>query len=150
MKEKIETIKSKLLDDLVDVKTLQDIVDIKAKYIGKSGLITELTKNMRDLSVDERKEIGKLSNELKNSLSNKIEPKIEKEVKVENKKKEIKKLKEKKSLLNKLKGLFKAKKQINEENNEPLNKLGFTDVFIISSVTIIIGVLLTLIIKLIN
>ena len=77
MKEKIESIKSKLLDDLVDVKKLQDVVDIKAKYIGKSGLITELTKNMKDLSVDERKEIGKLSNELKNDALNMIQKKEE-------------------------------------------------------------------------
>ena len=75
MKEKIEIIKSNLLDDLLDVKTLQDVVDIKAKYIGKSGLITELTKNMRDLSIDERKEVGKLSNELKNDALNMIQKK---------------------------------------------------------------------------
>ena len=75
MKENIEKIKSKLLDDLVDVKSLQDVVDIKAKYIGKSGLITELTKNMRDLSIDERKEVGKLSNELKNDALNMIQKK---------------------------------------------------------------------------
>ena len=77
MKEKIESIKSQLLDDLVDVKTLQDIVDIKAKYVGKSGLITELTKNMKDLTVDERKEVGKLSNELKTDALNMIQKKEE-------------------------------------------------------------------------
>lgn len=39
LKEKIETIKSSLDKDLLDVKTTQDVVDIKAKYIGKNGCI---------------------------------------------------------------------------------------------------------------
>ena len=77
MKEKIESIKTQLLDDLVDVKKLQDLVDIKAKYIGKSGVISELTKNMKDLSIEERKEVGKLSNELKNDAISMIQKKEE-------------------------------------------------------------------------
>ena len=58
MKEKVEQIKNQLLEDIKSVKTTQDIVDIKAKYIGKSGLITDLMKNMKDYSPEERKEIG--------------------------------------------------------------------------------------------
>ncbi len=73
MKEKCETIKSNLQNDISLVKNLQDIVELKAKYIGKSGCITELTKNMKDLSVDERKEIGALANTLKSEVSAIIE-----------------------------------------------------------------------------
>lgn len=72
MKEKIEVIKTELNKDLETVNSLQDIVDIKAKYIGKNGSITELTKNMKDLSPDERKELGMLSNEIKNYATEKI------------------------------------------------------------------------------
>ena len=73
MKEKCETIKSNLQNDISLVNNLQDIVELKAKYIGKSGCITELTKNMKDLSVDERKEIGALANTLKSEVSAIIE-----------------------------------------------------------------------------
>ena len=62
MKEKVETILNELKKDIESVKTSQDIVDIKAKYIGKSGSITELMKNMKDYSPEERKEIGQLVN----------------------------------------------------------------------------------------
>ena len=48
MKEKAEQIKKSLLKDIENVSKLQDLVDIKAKYVGKSGVITELTKNMKD------------------------------------------------------------------------------------------------------
>ena len=77
MKEKIEMIKKGLDNDLLTIKTTQDIVDIKAKYIGKNGSITELTKNMKDLTPDERKEVGKLSNEIKNYATEKISLKEE-------------------------------------------------------------------------
>ncbi len=73
MKEKCETIKSNLQTDISLVSNLQDIVELKAKYIGKSGCITELTKNMKDLSVDERKEVGALANTLKSEVSTIIE-----------------------------------------------------------------------------
>ena len=72
MKEKIGAIKLELDKDLELIKTTQDIVDIKAKSIGKNGCITELTKNMKDLSPEERKEAGMLSNEIKNYATNKI------------------------------------------------------------------------------
>ena len=72
MKEKIGAIKLELDKDLETLKTTQDIVDIKAKYIGKNGCITELTKNMKDLSPEERKEAGMLSNEIKNYATSKI------------------------------------------------------------------------------
>ena len=75
MKEKCENIKNNLQNDIISVKNLQDIVELKAKYIGKSGCITELTKNMKELSVDERKELGALANTLKNEVQNIIEEK---------------------------------------------------------------------------
>ena len=75
MKEKCESIKANILSDIEKVSTLQDIVDIKAKYIGKSGLITELTKNMKELTIEERKEVGALANTLKNEVQGIIEEK---------------------------------------------------------------------------
>ena len=75
MKEKVELIRKDINEDIKSVKTLQDIVDIKAKYIGKTGFVTELTKNMKDLSPDERKEVGALSNQIKNEVTNIIQSK---------------------------------------------------------------------------
>ena len=45
MQENINNIKESLVRDLESVNKPQDIVDLKAKYVGKSGCITELTKN---------------------------------------------------------------------------------------------------------
>lgn len=79
MKEKVENIKSNVEKDLQNLSTLQNIVDIKAKYIGKNGSITELTKNMKDYTIEERKEIGQIVNVLKNEVSDLISKK-EKEI----------------------------------------------------------------------
>lgn len=75
MKEKAEQIKESLLKDIENVSKLQDLVDIKAKYVGKSGVITELTKNMKDLSVEEKKEVGMIANVLKNEANEIIQNK---------------------------------------------------------------------------
>ena len=69
MQEKVESIKGALVNDLNSVNTLQDIVDLKAKYVGKNGCITELTKGMKDLSVEEKKSAGQLINALKNEAN---------------------------------------------------------------------------------
>ena len=75
MKEKIEEIRKSLIDDIEKVSKIQDIVDLKAKYIGKSGSITELTKNMKDYAPEERKEIGSIVNIFKNEANELIQKK---------------------------------------------------------------------------
>ena len=65
MKEKTMEIKEQLVKDIETVNTPQDVVDIKAKYIGKAGLITGLMKNMKDYSPEERKELVKSLMKLK-------------------------------------------------------------------------------------
>ncbi len=82
MEEKVESIKVELIKDLSNTKSIQDVQNLKVKYLGKKGLVTELTANMKDLSIDEKKIVGKLSNETKNYVTeeiSKLENKIETE-----------------------------------------------------------------------
>ncbi len=82
MKEKVNIINEELISDLENVKSLKDVADLKVKYFGKKGLVTELTSNMKDLSVEEKKELGKLANEVRTNVAEKIsevEKRIEKE-----------------------------------------------------------------------
>lgn len=69
MQEKAEQIKNSLLEEMNSINKIQDLVELKSRYLGKSGQITELTKNMKDLSIEERKEVGKISNILKNEVT---------------------------------------------------------------------------------
>lgn len=69
MQEKEEQMKNSLLEEMNSINKIQDLIELKSRYLGKSGQITELTKNMKDLSIDERKEVGKIANILKNEVT---------------------------------------------------------------------------------
>ncbi|MEG2283178.1 MAG: phenylalanine--tRNA ligase subunit alpha [Bacilli bacterium] len=62
---KVDNIKKQLAQDLELTTTSQMLNDLKVKYLGKKGLITELTKDMGSLSSEERKEVGAISNEIR-------------------------------------------------------------------------------------
>ena len=66
MKEEI----SKLFLDNLDMKRLNDL---KVEYLGKSGKITELSKGMKDIPNEEKKEFGMLLNELRVLFNNNYE-----------------------------------------------------------------------------
>ncbi len=65
MEEKIKNIRLELDNDIKNITNLNALNDIKVKYLGKKGFITELTSNMGELSIEERKEVGKLANEIR-------------------------------------------------------------------------------------
>ncbi len=88
MREQIEQLKLNLKEELALVNDLQELDNIRVKYLGKKGLITDLLKGMKDLSNDERKAVGALVNELKQEAGNSITEKIE-ELKLAQIKKEI-------------------------------------------------------------
>lgn len=63
MKKDIE----KIFEDNLD---LQKLNNLKVKYLGKSGRITELSKMMKDLPNEEKKDFGMLLNELRTKFNN--------------------------------------------------------------------------------
>ena len=62
-------IENELKEDLKSIKTLNDLVIVKAKYLGKTGIVSELTKNMRDLSNEERALVGRYATEIRNKAN---------------------------------------------------------------------------------
>ncbi len=77
MKEKVEGIKTSLDSDLRSITSLNDLGQLKSKYLGKKGVVTDLTSNMKELSVEERKEVGKIANEIREEVNNKLNEKEE-------------------------------------------------------------------------
>lgn len=72
MKKIVEEIKKELEEDLKKISSMNELNDLKVKYLGKKGKITLLTKDMGNRSVEERKEIGRYSNELKSHVTSSI------------------------------------------------------------------------------
>jgi phenylalanyl-tRNA synthetase alpha chain len=74
----IETLKQiketaiQAIEKCMDMKALNDI---RIQYLGKKGPIQEAMKAMKDLSNEERRELGQVSNEVKQTISQAIEEK---------------------------------------------------------------------------
>lgn len=72
-----DTIKQTFLDEIKQVSSIQELLNLKAKYIGKRGLITERIKNLGSLPTEERKNQGKILNELKGFIEETVKNKEE-------------------------------------------------------------------------
>ncbi len=67
--EKFEEIGKSLDQDLKDVSDLKVLDDLRVKYLGKKGLITELNSEIKDVPNEEKKEFGMKVNELRNRFN---------------------------------------------------------------------------------
>ena len=65
MLEDIKKIKNELDEEISNVNSMNELNDLRIKYLGKKSKIQEFSMMMRDLSVEEKKECGKLMNEFK-------------------------------------------------------------------------------------
>ena len=69
MKDKIEQLQKEIEAKVKEVKNIKEWNDLKVEYLGKKGPISAILAGMRDLSIEEKKETGKLVNELKETVS---------------------------------------------------------------------------------
>ena len=76
MKEKVETLKTEVLEKVANTTSLNEVNDLKVEYLGKKGPIQELSSHMRDLDAEGKKEFGMLLNGLKQDVTNAIDTKI--------------------------------------------------------------------------
>ena len=63
--ELLETIKK----ETEEVKTLNELNDLKVKYMGKKGIISELNAKIKEIPNEEKKAYGEKMNELKNGFN---------------------------------------------------------------------------------
>lgn len=76
MKEKLEELKKSALKEIENVKEELDLNLLKSKYFGKKSEFSELMKSMSKLSDEEKKSIGKLTNEFRELLKNSFDKKM--------------------------------------------------------------------------
>ncbi len=73
----MENILKELKDDLLAVNAEHELAEVKTKYLGKKGSITELSSKIKDLPNEEKKVFGTNLNKLKTEATNLIESKRE-------------------------------------------------------------------------
>ncbi len=81
MKEKMDAIKNTALDLIEKASTSQELNDVRVKYLGKSGEISLLMRDMAKVPKEERPNMGKLVNELRTAVESVL---TQKTVEVEN------------------------------------------------------------------
>lgn len=64
-----------ILEDIEKVSNLNELYQIKVKYLGKKGLISQLNKNLKDIDSDKRAEFGKKIHELRVLFENSYDEK---------------------------------------------------------------------------
>ena len=69
MEEKIKSIRESIDNEINNVKTVQELNELKSKYLGKEGSVSELSKSMKDIPNEEKKEAGIKINEIRNYVT---------------------------------------------------------------------------------
>ncbi|MBL7198370.1 MAG: phenylalanine--tRNA ligase subunit alpha [Candidatus Omnitrophica bacterium] len=72
MHQKIENIRKEFLREIKRASTPAQIQDLKIKYLGRKGEVTQLLKEIKDISSAERTGIGKLINDFKKEINQSI------------------------------------------------------------------------------
>ena len=70
-----ENLLDELKSELSKIESNQELVDLRAKYLGKKGIITEYASKIKDIPNDERKDFGVKLNNLKNIATSLIDDK---------------------------------------------------------------------------
>ena len=73
MIEKVNLIKESFEKDVVNINDIKSLNDIKVEYLGKQGKVTELSKLMKDVPNEQKKEFGMLVNEVRGLVTNKLD-----------------------------------------------------------------------------
>ena len=82
MKDKVNTIKKEYEEKKSSITSIKTLNDVRVEYLGKQGKITELSKMMKDVPNDQKKEFGMLVNEVRKFVTeslDEIKEKLEKE-----------------------------------------------------------------------
>lgn len=77
MKERLEALKVEALRELEAVASQQELNELRIKYLGKKGPLTEILRGMGALSAEERPIIGQVANDVRSAIEAVIEAKQE-------------------------------------------------------------------------
>jgi len=78
MIEKIKKYKDDFKLRISEIGVGDELRQLRTDFLGKKGLVTQVMKDMRELSSEQKREIGRHVNELKNWIENEVKEKTEK------------------------------------------------------------------------
>lgn len=75
--DKIEAMKAAVDEQIAKSEVLQDVQDIRVKYLGKKGELTSIMKELKNLSKEERPKVGQLVNSARTVMEDHLKSKME-------------------------------------------------------------------------
>ena len=83
MKEQLEKIYSLAAADIDKAASINDLEEVRAKYLSRKGEFNEIKKNLKNLSDEDKRIVGSLANEITKKLETSIQAKHDQFYKVE-------------------------------------------------------------------
>ena len=77
LSQDLANIKKEVLESIEKANDLKELNEIRVRVFGKTGLITNISKGMRDVLPEDRPKVGALINEVKAAIECKLQEKIE-------------------------------------------------------------------------
>lgn len=90
MKELLQNLETTTLDKIANATSLQELDVVRVEVLGKKGSLVEILKGLKDLDIEEKKQVGMSANKVKGALESAID----------NKKKDLEKLQMEKEIAN--------------------------------------------------
>lgn len=75
MKEQLEKIYASATKDLSKAQSINDLDEVRAKYLSRKGEFNEIKKNLKNLSDEDKRIVGALANEITRNLETSIQTK---------------------------------------------------------------------------
>lgn len=75
MEEELIGIKNSVISLILDTKTPEELEEIRIQFLGRSGKLTELLKQLPKIPLEKRVEVGTLANEVKKSIEEAVDQK---------------------------------------------------------------------------
>lgn len=75
MKNQLETIYKNAQEDLLKAASINDLEEIKGKYLSRKGEFNEIKKNLKNLSNEDKRIVGSLANEITQKLESLLKEK---------------------------------------------------------------------------
>ena len=76
-KNELELIHSKALEDVANVKTSEDLQNVRNEYLSKKSKLMSLMASMREMTKEQKAEFGQIINKIKTEIAEKVEAKKE-------------------------------------------------------------------------
>jgi phenylalanyl-tRNA synthetase alpha chain len=77
MDSELQALQEAALAEIREGRTRIDLENLRVKFLGKTGAISRLSENMRNVPKEDRPRIGKQLNELRNSVAHALEERLE-------------------------------------------------------------------------